>query len=293
MNNAVNGAPNATPERSETAAELARACEMIYGGWKQARKIDAHMHVPGPTGLFNFGTDDEDAVIRSADALGIEQLCVSVPISGGRMAPMDEVRLCNDYTLKAMRRHPERILGYCFTIPGYGQEALDEIERCLDAGMIGIKLYNQYKYSDPVLDPIAEKAIEHGIPILGHAGHLNDAASRAAQPLTSDAADFCALAKRYPEVMLIEGHINGGGDWEWTVRALRDCPNVYLDTSGSGMDEGTIEACVRELGVERILFATDMSMEAGIGKILSAQLDGADREMIWWRNMHNILERRK
>ena len=88
-------------------------------------------------------------------------------------------------------------------------------------------------------------------------------------------------------------NVSGGGDWEWTVCELRDCPNVYLDTSGSGMDEGTIEACVRELGVERILFATDMSMEAGIGKILSAQIDSADREMIWWRNMHNILERRK
>jgi predicted TIM-barrel fold metal-dependent hydrolase len=159
--------------------------------------------------------------------------------------------------------------------------------------MIGIKLYNQYRYSEPVLNPIAEKAIEHRVPILGHAGHPTDAATQAAQPRCSDAADFCALAHRYPEVMLIEGHISGGGDWEWTLKALRDCPNVFLDTSGSNMDAETIERCVLELGADRVLFATDLSMEAGVGKILSADLDEETQQKIWWRNMDNILEQRR
>ena len=53
------------------------------------------------------------------------------------MPTMDEIRSCNDGVMEAMRRYPGRILGYCFVVPGFW-EAMDEIDRCLDAGMIGI-----------------------------------------------------------------------------------------------------------------------------------------------------------
>lgn len=266
-------------------------CEVLAPDWKATRKIDAHMHVSGPPGYLDFG-QSHAKVVACADRLGIDQMWVSVPINGGRFASIEEVRACNDCVLEAMRQFPDRYIGYCFVIPGY-RESLDEIERCLDAGMSGIKLYNQYKYSEPVLDPIAEKAIEHGIPILGHAGHICDEPTKIAQPRCSDAADFVALAKRYPEVMLIEGHISGGGDWEWSIRELRDAPNVYLDTSGSNVDDRTIEMCVDMLGAERVLFATDMSMEAGVGKIMSAELTDEQFELVWWKNMQNIRDRRK
>ena len=57
--------------------------------------------------------------------------------------------------------------------------------------------------------------------------------------------------------MLIVGHINGGGDWEWQIRGLRECSNVYVDTSGSVLEDDAIGLCVRELGHQRVLFATD------------------------------------
>ncbi len=267
-------------------------CDVLAPDWKATRKIDAHMHVAGPPDILDLAGITNADVVESADRLGIDEMWISVPIAGGKFSPIDDVRRCNDYVLEAMRQFPDRFIGYCFVIPGY-RESLDEIERCLDAGMSGIKLYNQYKYSEPVLDPIAEKAIEHSIPILGHAGHVCDMATLHSQPRTSDAADFVALAKRYPEVMLIEGHISGGGDWEWSIRELRDTPNVYLDTSGSNVDDRTIEMCVDMLGAERVLFATDMSMEGCIGKIISAELTDEQFEMIWWKNMQGIRDRRK
>ncbi len=259
--------------------------------WRHFRKIDAHMHVPGPPGQFGHGRFTVEDCIDSADRLGIDQMVVSVPIQRGCLAPMEQVRACNDAVLEAMRRFPDRFLGYCFVIPGY-EETVEEIDRCLDAGMVGVKLYDQYQFSDPVVFPIAEKAIARRVPILGHAGHLNSEADRAVQPGISDASHFCALAARYPELMLIEGHIGGGGDWEWSVKVLRDCPNVFLDTSGSVVDDRLIEMCVAEIGHQRLLFATDMSMEAGVGKILSAALTEEQAEDIWWRNMQGILDRR-
>ena len=93
--------------------------------------------------------------------------------------------------------------------------------------------------------------------------------------------------------MFVLGHINGGGDWEWAIRTLRDCPNVYLDTSGSVQEYDTIGDCAEMLGHQRLLFATDLTMEGGVGKILSADLTPEAREAIFWRNFQNLLDRRK
>jgi predicted TIM-barrel fold metal-dependent hydrolase len=202
------------------------------------------------------------------------------------------VREANDSVLAAMKRYPQRIAGFCFLQPGNGQAALDELKRCVDNGMVGVKLYNQFKYSDPMVFPIAERCTALRIPLLGHSAHLTDAKSLAGQPKTSDSLDFCQLSWRYPELMLILGHVNGGGDWQWAIKGLRDCPNVYLDTSGSVLENDTIEMCVRELGHERILFATDQTMEGCVGKILSADITAGQREDIFWRNARRLLDRR-
>jgi len=254
-------------------------------------KIDCHMHVQGKRSQWRR-TWDNDKLIEAADKLGIDKLCCSIPLTTPTPTP-DEVRKCNDDVLDAMKQYPDRILGYCFVNPGYYREAVEEMKRCIVGhGMIGVKLYNQYFYSEPAVYPVVEQAIEMNVPILGHAGHPTDPANRARQPRISDGVHFAQLAAKYPEAILIEGHIGGGGDWEWSIKALRRSPSVYLDTSGSVVDEGMIEMAVRELGAERLLFGTDMTMEGGVGKILGADLTDAQREMIFYKNMSAILERK-
>ena len=256
------------------------------------RKLDAHSHVMEAVHKPDADWTSVEKLVEAARVLGIDKLFCSRPITGGVMADFKEVREANDSVLAAMRRYPGTIEGYCFVQPGNGVAALDEIERCLEAGMMGVKLYNQFKYTDPIVFPIAERCIDRHIPILGHSAFLTDAKSLAAQPMTSNALEFCVLSSRYPELMLILGHVNGGGDWEWAIKGLRECPNVFLDTSGSVQEDDTIGRCVRELGHQRVLFATDLTMEGGVGKILSAQLTAQQREDIFWRNFQGILDRR-
>jgi predicted TIM-barrel fold metal-dependent hydrolase len=209
------------------------------------------------------------------------------------MADIGVVRESNDAVLAAMKRYPAKIAGYCFVQPGNGQAALDEIERCLEAGMMGVKLYNQFKFTDPAVFPIAEKCIERRIPFLGHSAFLSDPRAAALQPKTSHALDFCALSRRYPELILILGHINGGGDWEWAIKGLSECDNVFVDTSGSVLEDQTIELCVKQLGHKRVIFATDATMEGCVGKVLGADLTAEQREDIFWRNFQGILDRRR
>ena len=250
------------------------------------------MHVNG--GGRDFGCP-ADAVIDAADRLEIDQLACSIPITGGQWATPDEVRECNDALIATMRQYPQRILGYCFLNPGYMSEALRELDRCvLREAMIGIKLYNQYKINDPVVFPLIERTIELGVPILVHAARLVRAQDIASQPLTSHAGDFVDVGRRYPEAMIIHGHIGGGGDWQWTLKVLRDAPrSIYLDTSGSVMDGGLLERCVRDFGDDRLLFGTDMTMEGNVARVRDAEITQAQREKIFYRNFEAVLARRR
>jgi hypothetical protein len=225
--------------------------------------------------------------------LGIDKSCNSWPATGTE-SDQKTVRECNDNILESMRRFPDFILGQCFLNPGYVRESQDEITRCIvDGGMIGVKLYIQYCINEPVQFPVIERCIDLGVPVLMHAGHPTDAPEISSQPRISSGEHFVEVAKRYPEALLICGHIGGGGDWEWQIKALREAPSVFLDTSGTVIDAGIIERCVRDLGAERLLFATDNSSEAGVGKILDADITPRQREMIFGENFRKILARRR
>ena len=285
--------PVAATAAPAVPATAANAPGGLPANWRAQRKWDAHNHIFSPVQRAGANWSEVDGLLDAADSLGIERLYCSRPVTGGALVEIETVREANDTILAVMKRHPQRVFGYCFVQPGNGAAALNEIDRCLEGGMVGVKLYNQFKYTDPAVFPIAEKCIARGIPFLGHSAFLTDLRTLAAQPKTSHALDFCALAKRYPELLLIMGHVNGGGDWEWAIKGLRECGNVFLDTSGSVLEDDTVERCVEVLGHRRVLFATDGTLEGGVGKVLGAELTAEQRADIFWRNFQGILERRK
>jgi predicted TIM-barrel fold metal-dependent hydrolase len=251
--------------------------------------IDAHEHL-SHRGQKTWEEADR-RMIDAADKLGIDQLCCSI-LPPERPTTLEGFRQCNEWMADAVRRFPGRVLGYCFINPGYTKEALEEIRRYVeDRGFIGIKLYNDYRITEPVLSLILELAIELRVPLLSHAGHTSWLPEP--QPRVSDGGHLAEVGRRYPEATIICAHIAGGGDWEWTVKALRQAPNVYLDTSGSVIDDSTVEMAVRVLGADRLLFACDTSMTASMGRIRGAEISDADRQKILGGNMQRILNRRR
>jgi len=255
----------------------------------KAKVIDCHAHLNHHS-RSTWEADDRK-LIEAADKLGIDQLCCST-LTPHWPATLDGFRECNRWTADGIRRFPGRVLGYCYVNPGYGREALEEIRRYTgDYGFIGIKLYNEYTCTEPVVFPIVELAIELAVPILHHASHSHYFVED--QPRMSDGGHLAELARRYPEAMLICAHISGGGDWEWTIKALRHATNVSLDTSGSVTDEGSVDMAAAVVGVDRLVFGCDSSMTAGVGKIRGANLSTQDKEKILGGNMMMLLGRRK
>ena len=275
--------------RRNLVATLAGAGASAAGQTARSKVIDAHNHL-------NFHSrstwaEDDRKVIEAADKLGIDQLCCSI-LPPERPTTLEGFRLCNQWLAEAARRFSGRVLPYCFVNPGYGREAVDEVRRYVEEhGFIGVKLYNDYKVTDPATAPILELAAKLRIPVLHHAGHTSWLPSP--QPNISDAGDLARAARHFPDTMLICAHICGGGDWEWSIKALRDAPSVYFDTSGSVIDEGTVEMAVRTLGADRVLFACDLTMTASVGRIRGAAISESDRRKLLGENMQRILARRQ
>ncbi|MDP6778963.1 MAG: amidohydrolase family protein [Candidatus Latescibacteria bacterium] len=251
--------------------------------WIRYPKIDAHCHAGG-------GEEPGDSLVANQEPLGVKEMWCSQLVGGGRIAPMDAVRERNDAVMGAVTRHPTRIRGLCFVIPGYYNEALAEVERCLDAGFIGIKLYNQYRICDPAVGPVLDLAAERRIPILEHAGYPSAPEFREKQPLISHGEHFAEASEKHPDTMMIHAHIGGGGDWERTIRAMRYAsPNVYCDVSGSNLDDGQVELAVEELGAERVLYGSDGTMSGCVGKVIDATVTDEERELIFWGNAERVL----
>lgn len=250
------------------------------------RKIDAHAHV-------YFSDNSPDTQLDFADRLGIEKLVISRPMAPGSKGLPEEFIRCNDLILQAMKQYPDRFIGQPTLNPRYQKASLEEINRCMDQGMVGLKVYNHVKINDPLFYPIIEKFIDLRMIILMHVGIGK---SRITYDPTepenvSIPADFVDISRRYPEAMFQFAHLAGGEDWEDACKALQDAPNVFVDVSGSNNDANIIDFALKCLGEDRLLFGCDNSFYQGVGHVLAANLNESQREKIFFENYNNILKK--
>lgn len=231
--------------------------------------------------------------LRAGERVGITIHVASILGSWGATSPtyfpsVADLRYANDWMLALQRQHPDRVRGYVAVNPNYTQDALDEIARGLDAGLIGIKLAASRRANDPLLDPICLLAAERRVPVLHHIWQhrRRDYPGQEA----SDAVELGRLAARHPSVVFLLAHIGGGGDWLHSLPAVRELANVMIDLSGSGVDGGMLEACLESVGVERLLWGADLTLETGWAKLryLEHLLSQEEQELVRWRNAARI-----
>ena len=65
---------------------------------------------------------------------------------------------------------------------------------------------------------------------------------------------------------------------------------MYVDLSGSGVDGGMLEACVQAVGVERLVWGCDLTIDTGWAKLryLEHLLSPDQLDLIRWRNAARI-----
>lgn len=192
----------------------------------------------------------------------------------------------NDITLEMMGEDPDLAYGFCYVSQTHEQQAVDEVRRCVAAGMVGIKLWVAVKCTDPRTFPIAEAAIKLGVPVMIHS-YLR---WEEILPEESKPDEIAELARRYCELKIIMAHM--ALRWREGVDAVADCPNIYVDTSGMDPELGSVEYAVEKLGVERVLYGSDApgrDVLCQIGRVMAADVSEADRAKILCGNAEKLL----
>jgi hypothetical protein len=254
------------------------------------RKIDAHQHP----------SDDLMKQIEIADRLGIEKMQISKPVTNFSVKEPEgpeEVRKNNDIVIDAVKKYPDRFIGFFTLNPLYKKESMEEIKRCVDQGLIGFKGYTQAKINDPVFYPVIEKLIElkmivymHTFTQLGMGGYrMKYDVGRF--PDTTLAEDMVEAAVKYPDAVFHFAHIGGGGDWEYQCKMLKQCPNIYVDTGGSNNEENMVDFAISQLGEDRIFFGTDGAYIHGVGRILASNATEDQKRKIFYDNYANVLKK--
>jgi predicted TIM-barrel fold metal-dependent hydrolase len=241
--------------------------------------IDAHIHLSG--------SDLHPETLAEGDRLGV-RLFVGSSLGDFRYQPtFDEVCKANDDMAAVVRRHPDRVRGYCYVNPRHGMPALEDFRRRIeDGGLTGLKLWVATLCSDPLVFPFIEQAIAYRIPILIHSwrktvGQL---------PYESAPAHVADLARRYPEARIIMAHL--GGQVESAMNTIAPYPNVRVDTSGTPIGAAEVAIAVERLGAERVIFGSDLPigcLASNLGKIIGADLSPEAFRLVTGGNMERLL----
>lgn len=244
------------------------------------RIIDAHLH---QWSIFSNFSNIGKFLDQNPE---VHWLVLASDLRGGYYPSEQEIYDSNQSTLRAMDMFSDRIQGWCYVNPRWNS-ARKELWRGLDAGLLGLKLWVATRCSDPLTFPVVETAIEAGVPILVHTW------KKATGNLAHESlpVDMAVLARRYPEGRFLMAHM--GGEYENGIRAISDCPNVWVDFAGTISEYGAYEMAVRELGEERVVFGTDLPADfhTNLGRVLQGNWPTETLEKILATNFETLLGR--
>ena len=246
--------------------------------------IDVHLH------LFE-DLEENERILAQCKNAGINKICafLSGMCSTGTVA--DDP---NRFVMKLRDRHPDDVIAFARAHGQDGLKGVEELRRVVEEhDFRGLKQSYNVRASDPAIFPLVEATIELKIPILFHTFMDKERRPEREErnPGETSALEVVALARRYPEAMIVMAHYNLG-DWEFGLKAVKDTPNIYPSTGGSALDSGYIEAGVREVGAERLIFGTDNTICGNMAKIYNAEITEEERRMIFGENLCRLLAKR-
>jgi len=233
--------------------------------------IDAHTHLGGYFNLYHIPFGDVKGILEQLDRLGIDKIC-TFSFAGVN----SDFTLGNDLVAQAVKKYPDRIIGYTTLNANYSHEWIPELERCRKMGLKGIKLICEYQGTTTEktdFSPVCQYANDHRMIMINHywgSPHFLD-----------------GLAEKYPNACFIIGHCST----QYT-EVLRKRKNVYQCTCAALMF-GDIEKLLKLVDADKIVYGsdlTDLDGPFGLAPILYAKISDEDKRKILGLNMQRIID---
>jgi predicted TIM-barrel fold metal-dependent hydrolase len=206
-------------------------------------------------------------------------------------------REANDYLLETAAGSKGRILAFCSVHPGWGDSALREVERCVDAGALGIGELHPTSQgiklgTDRKLAALMKLAVAKNLPVVVHGsepvGHAYTGKG------DTFPAELLAFAQRFPEARIVGAHWGGGLPFYAHMPEVREAlRNVWFDSAATPFlyDQGVFSTVASAVGAERMLFGSDFPLvrakrvaELAIDQLRPAQaarfLGGSAKELL-------------
>lgn len=197
---------------------------------------------------------------------------------------------CNSDTIARVQAQPDFFSGFCYLNPMLDRTLLlEEIDRCVEAGLIGLKFEVELNCRSDRLDPLMAAAEARGLPVLHHSWYQPGFEARPTLD-ESTPADLADLARRFPKVTIVMAHLAGVG--HRGVLDVAACSNVLVDTSGGPPVAGLVAFAVDVLGAERVIYGSDFPIRnfaSQLGRVFGAELTAEQRRLILHDNAVRVL----
>lgn len=232
------------------------------------RIFDTHTHLGVARHSPRSCTAEE--LLRSMDRHGIDRsLAIPFPV-------VDDYRAQHDLIGRAVRDHPDRLMGAACLFPLIERTVFrDEVRRCREQyGFAALKLQPQYHGLNALSassDFFFETALENHMAVVCHTG--------SGLPLASPAL-LMMPARKYPALKIVVAHAGGGIFVHEAILAALFCPNILLELS-SLMPHHVLEV-LSYVSSDRLMIGSDLpeSVETEIGKIQTLDIPDTDKRNI-------------
>ncbi|MBO05344.1 MAG: hypothetical protein CL731_10085 [Chloroflexi bacterium] len=236
-----------------------------------------------------------EGLIQSMDSAGVD---VSVCAGFGWTDP-EIATESNNYNISAAQQYPDRLVAFCSVNPLWGESAVQEVERCHEAGALGIG--ELHPNTQGILDadlaalaPVFDKAKELEMPIMLHASEPVGHGYPGKGTVTPDL--LMALVNAFPNNKLIFSHFGGGLPFYGLMNEVNAAlKNVYFDSAAFPFlyRPEVFEVSARAVGAEKILFASDyplVSQKRALNEFREAKLRDGDTNIIQGVNAAALLK---
>lgn len=162
---------------------LVRLVPRAYGDYAEVATIPGsdrkQIIIEKPKGYecLNFTELASDAkdCLEVMDEAKVDKAVLQMSIWQGWL-DLEMSKLLNDMMAQYIGKHPDRFLGLCMVPPLAGEEALDELDRCInDLGFSGVLCaahYGNLYVDEEDFWPYWQKINELGVPVVVHHTHL-------------------------------------------------------------------------------------------------------------------------